>query len=95
MSPSLYKYHVGMIDFPTDKLLKVAEPNTLSQGDKVFIDKVLAVYDRYTGVQLQWMAQEQDPWKNTREAYMSHHISDNTIGTQSIIEYYSQFLHTE
>lgn len=95
VSPSLYKYHVGMIDFPTDKLLKVAEPNTLSQGDKVFIDKVLAVYDRYTGVQLQWMAQEQDPWKNTREAYMSHHISDNTIGTQSIIEYYSQFLHTE
>lgn len=95
VSPSLYKYHVGMIDFPIDKLLKVAEPNTLSQGDKVFIDKVLAVYDRYTGVQLQWMAQEQDPWKNTREAYMSHHISDNTIGTQSIIEYYSQFLHTE
>ena len=82
-----------MIDFPAGKLLKVAEPDALSQGDKAFIDKVLAVYDRYTGLQLRWMAQEQDPWKNTRKAYTSHQINEKTISTQSIINYYSQFLH--
>ena len=57
MSPSLYKYHAGMIDFPADKLLKVASPDALSQEDKVFIDKVLVAYGRYTGLQLRWIAQ--------------------------------------
>lgn len=95
VSPSLYKYHAGMIDFPTDKLLKVAKPDALSQEDKVFIDKVLAVYGRYTGVQLRWMTQAQDPWKNTREAYMSSKADGRRISEQCIIDYYSQFLHTK
>jgi toxin-antitoxin system, antitoxin component, xre family len=92
VSPSLYKYHAGMIDFPADRLLKVAEPDALSQEGKMFIDKVLAVYGRYTGLQLRNIAQNHDPWKNTREAYMSHQINEKTISTQSIINYYSQFL---
>lgn len=95
MSPSLYKYHAGMIDFPADKLLQLAEPDALLQEDQVFVDKVLTVYGRYTGLQLQWMAQAQDPWKNTREAYMAGKMGDRRIREQCIIDYYSKFLHTQ
>lgn len=95
VSPSLYKYHAGMIDFPADKLLQLAEPDALLQEDQVFVDKVLTVYGRYTGLQLQWMAQAQDPWKNTREAYMAGKMGDRRVCEQCIIDYYSKFLHTQ
>ena len=95
MSHSLYKYHAGRVDCPASEILKVTFARTLSQEDKSFIDKVLAVYDRYTGLHLRYITQSEDPWKNTREAHMSGQSSDNTISTQSIIDYYSQFLHTE
>ena len=50
VSPTLYKYHAGRVDFPASELLKVTFARTLSQEDKSFIDKVLAVYDRLHGV---------------------------------------------
>lgn len=95
VSPTLYRYHAGRVDFPASKLLKMASARALSKADKNFINKVLAVYDRYTWLHLRYITQSEDPWKNAREAYISHQISDNTINTQSIIDYYSQFLHTE
>lgn len=55
--PVLYQYHRGKINFPASELLRVASPHALSQEDKKFIDKVLAVYSRYTGLQLRNMAQ--------------------------------------
>ena len=95
VSPSLYKYHAGMIDFPADKLLKMAEPDALSQEDKAFIDKMLAVYGRYTGLQLLWIAKAQTPWKETRKAYTTGKADNRRISEQCLIEYYSQFLHTK
>ena len=95
VSHSLYKYHAGRVEFPARELLRAVSAHVLSQEDKNFIDKVFAVYDRYTGLHLRYITQSEDPWKNTREAHMSGQSSDNTISTQSIIDYYSQFLHTE
>lgn len=95
VSPSLYKYHAGMIDFPADKLLEVSTPGGLSQEDKVFVDKVLAVYGRYTGLHLRYITQSEDPWKSSQEAYTTVKTDDRRIREQCIIDYYSQFLHTQ
>ena len=92
VSPALYKYHAGRVDFPASELLKVTFARTLSQEDKSFIDKVLAVYDRYTGLHLRYITQSEDPWKDTREVYTTFKTDDSKISEQCMIEYYSQFL---
>lgn len=95
VSHSLYKYHAGRVEFPARELLRAVSAHVLSQEDKNFIDKVLAVYGRYTGLHLRYITQSDDPWKISREAYTTVKTDDRRISEQCIIDYYSKFLHTQ
>jgi uncharacterized phage-associated protein len=92
VSPSLYKYHCGCIDFPDGVLIESGKVQELTEDDAQFIQKTLDVYGRYTGLQLSNMCRSQPPWMETRVAYKNCRQPNKLIPVEAIIRYYGSFM---
>lgn len=92
VSPSLYKYHCGRIEFPSGVLAESGKVQELTADDAQFIQKVLKVYSRYTGLQLADMCMSQPPWMETRAAYKNCRQPNKVIPVEAIICYYGSFM---
>ena len=92
VSPSLYKYHCGCIDFPDGVLIESGKVQELKEDDAHFIQKTLNVYGRYTGLQLSNMCRSQPPWMETRVAYKNCRQPNKLIPVEAIIRYYGSFM---
>lgn len=57
---------------------------------KNHIDKVLHVYAKYSGSQLEEMTHNEEPWINAREGYKSAQRCEVEISDEDIISYYKQ-----
>ena len=92
VSPSLYKYHCGHIEFPAGVLVESGKVQKLMEYDTQFIQKTLDVYGRYTGLQLANMCRSQQPWIETRVAYKNCKQPNKVIPLENIIRYYGSFM---
>lgn len=92
VSPSLYKYHFGRIEFPDGVLVESGKVQELTEGDAQFIQKTLDVYGRYTGLQLSNMCRSQPPWMETCAAYKNCRQTNKLIPVEAIIRYYGSFM---
>lgn len=92
VSPSLYKYHCGRIEFPDGVLAESGKVQELTEDDAQFIQKTLKVYSRYTGLQLADMCMSQPPWMETCAAYKNCRQTNKLIPVEAIIRYYGSFM---
>lgn len=90
VSPTLYKFHKGLIDVSVRDLAQ-NDSSKICDADKKFIDKVLNVYGRYTGLQLSNMTHSQDPWIEARKGFSPNDPSQEIISLKSIYNYYSKY----
>ena len=92
VSPSLYKYHFGRIELPDGVLDESGKVQELAEDEAQFIQKILNVYGRYTGLYLANMCRSQPPWMKTRAAYKNCRQPNKIIPIENIIRYYGSFM---
>ena len=62
----------------------------LTQSTKDFLDKIINIYGKYTGNQLEDLTHSEMPWKEARIGYNSNERSQRVIKDKVIFDYYSQ-----
>jgi len=73
-------------------LVESGKVQELAEDDAQFIQKILNVYGRYTGLQLANMCRSQPPWMKTRAAYKNCRQPNKIIPIENIIRYYGSFM---
>lgn len=95
VSPRLYSYHRQKVTISSNDNNIQGNAKNISKEDQKFIESIVKIYGRYTGLQLSDMSHKQDPWKNARAGISKDAPSQNEIKIDSIKEYFSQFLNSK
>ena len=61
----------------------------LGQESKDFLDKIISIYGRYTGNQLEDLTHNEKPWKEARGSISNYERSRTPLNDKIIFEYYS------
>ena len=61
----------------------------LNDTTKKLLDKIVIIYGKYTGNQLEDMTHHEEPWKEARGYLKEHERSRNPLSDKVIFEYYS------
>lgn len=92
VSPRLYEMHAGRVVISLEDNIIRGNTEKLSDSNKSFIESIVAIYGRYTGLQLSDLSHSQDPWINARNGIPDGLPSRNEITTESMERYISKFL---
>lgn len=92
VSPRLYKMHAGRAVISLDDNVIQGNVEKICESDKNFISNIVAVYGRYTGLQLSDMSHSQEPWVNARRGVPEGSACKNEITIESMQSYFSKFL---
>ncbi len=68
------------------------EPEKLDSDCKSHIDRVLSVYAKYSGPQLEEMTHKESPWVEAREGYSSWERCEVELNENTMMECYSKRL---
>lgn len=79
-------------DIHIDDVTDGFDPDSLDADEKSHIDKVLSVYAKYSGPQLEEMTHRERPWVEARDGYSSWERCETEISEDTMRDCYSQRL---
>ena len=66
-----------------------------SEDDLDVLNQVLEVYGRFTGIELESICNQEEPWKNARKNLPAYEASHELISDEAIFNYYSTRLNDD
>jgi len=77
-------------DVTTDDVSETFDVSVLVDSEKEHIDRVLSVYAKFSGYQLEEMTHREEPWVKAREGYDDFQRCEVIIDESLMQSYYSQ-----
>jgi len=79
-------------DIAVNDVMNEFNPLTLDQEEKDHIDRVLSVYAKFTGAQLEEMTHQEEPWVKARDGYAPFERCEVELDEEVMKQYYKQRL---
>ena len=84
------RFRDKMLFFPldSDNIKDINSIDTISSKDKLYIDSILESYAIFSGVQLEDMTHNEEPWIQARKGYKPNERCDVVIDEKLMGDYY-------